>query len=207
MMEEPPAFIEDPRPDPEQVAAGLEASRRIPMEISGQAVSLEVHWPSPEGGFGPGALSGLYLAAPDPRRQPPVCRVPMQDERVRGSLRGDVYVVQDTPERLDYLLWVAVPAWRAADDQARLVPAGVIRHGAMARALRGPWPAGPPEARAMATAALIAAHAIQRMARQGPPAAEGWDLAEGWPRGINLQEVVTAARENRPVAVGVLPGG
>lgn len=205
-MEDPPAFIEDPSSAPKRGEAGLEASRRVPLEIAGQAISVEVHWPAPEGGFGLGALAGLHLAAPDPRRHPPVCLVPMESGRVHGALRGDVYVVQDAPERLDFLLWVAVPAWRTEDDQARLIPAGVLRHEEVARALKGPWPEAPPEPRAVATAALVGVHAIQRLARRGPAAAERWVVGEGWPRGINLQEVLMAARENRPVAVGVLPG-
>lgn len=206
-MSDLPEFIEDAESRPDATDAEPGPSRRIALLVGAERVSVEVCWPGPEGGFGPTALAGLHLAAPDPRRQSPVCMVPMQDERVRGALRGEIYVVQDSPERQHFLLWVAVPAWRTADDRARLIPAGVVRHEALTRVLRGAWPEGPPEPRVIATGALIAAHAIQRMARQGPAAAEGWELAEGWPRGINLQEVVTAAREGRPVEVGVLPRG
>lgn len=192
-MDDLPDFIDDA-----QTAGKPAGSRQL---------SVEVHWPGPDGGFGPGALSGLYLAAPDPRSQAPVCRAPMQEERVQGVLRGDIFVVQDSPEREHYLLWAAVPAWRATDDQARLLLAGVVRHEAMTRVLGGSGTVGLPAARGVATAALVSAHVFQRMARQGPQAAEGWAMAEAWPRGVSLEEVVAAARENRPVAVGVLPGG
>lgn len=206
-MSDLPEFIEDAETGRNTTVEGPGPSRRIAMLVGAERVSVEVCWPGPEGGFGPTALAGLHLAAPDPRRQSPVCMVPMQDERVRGALRGEIYVVQDSPERQHFLLWVAVPAWRTADDRARLIPAGVVRHEELTRVLKGSWPGGPPDVRVIATGALIAAHAIQRMARQGPGAAEGWVVGEGWPRGIQLQAVVTAAREGRPVEVGALPRG
>ena len=200
-MDEFPEFIDDPLPARGRVPAGLGASRRVALDIAGRLATVEVHWPGPEGGFGPGALSGLLLAAPDARRQVPVCLVPMQDERVRGSLHGEVFVTQDSPEQHHFLLWVAVPAWRSADDLARLILAAVVRHEELARALKGPWPATRPEPRVLATAALLGAHVIQRIARQGPAGAEGWRVGEAWPRGVNLQEVVACARDGKPVEI------